>query len=105
MNLQRSATTMALAITLATSSAGVGAQGDGLRLSPDYTGPSIVIQKYDNRTVEEYSINGNTYMQKITPRHGRPYYLTDPDGDGDLQWSRSAIGMDEQPPQWSLFSW
>lgn len=81
------------------------AENDDLLLSPDYTGPSVVIQKYDNRTVEEYSVNGNTYMQKVSPRNGRPYYLVDPNGDGDLQWRRDAVGMDERPPQWSLFSW
>jgi hypothetical protein len=73
---------------------------DMTRLEPD-----VRIQSHENRVVEEYAVNGNVYMLKVTPTYGRPYYLTDPDGDGEMEWRRNAAGLDVQPPQWALFKW
>ncbi len=33
--------------------------------------PAVQVKEYENRTVEEYRINGNLYMVKIKPRHGQ----------------------------------
>ncbi len=76
-----------------------------LRVRPSDIAPSVTIQDHDNRTVEEYSVNGNTYMIKVTPTVGAPYYLVDTDGSGDMQWRRNSPGMETQPPQWTLLSW
>jgi hypothetical protein len=82
-----------------------GLQDLDLRVSAADIEPSVTIKEYDNRTVEEYSVNNNTYMVKITPTAGAPYYLVDQDGSGDMEWRRNAPGADMQVPQWTLFSW
>ena len=43
-----------------------------------------IIQKGENK-VEEYRVNGQLYMVKVTPSHGVPYYLMDDDGTGNLK--------------------
>lgn len=67
--------------------------------------PSVRIEQLDNRTIEEYSVNDNVYMIKITPRYGAPYTLVDPDGTGEMEWRRDTLGMEVTPPRWTLFSW
>lgn len=67
--------------------------------------PQVQIRSHENRTVEEYSVNGNVYMVKITPAAGAPYYLIDDDGSGDMSWSRGGPAMDTRVPQWALMTW
>ena len=47
----------------------------------------------------------NTYMLKITPNAGAPYYLVDNDGSGDMSWNRGRPALDMTVPQWTLASW
>jgi len=42
--------------------------------------PSVTLREHENRAVEEYRVNNNLYMVKITPAAGAPYYLVDDDG-------------------------
>ena len=64
--------------------------------------PEVSIVKKGEDTVEEYRINGELYMMKVTPAHGVSYYLMKEDQEGG--WSRS-----EGPtpplviPKWVLF--
>jgi hypothetical protein len=44
--------------------------------------PQVTIRARGEDKVEEYRMNGKLYMIKVTPRHGTPYYLVDPKGDG-----------------------
>jgi hypothetical protein len=67
--------------------------------------PAVTVKEHDNRRVEEYRNNDNLYMVKVTPSHGKPYYLIDDDGSGDMEMRRNAAGMDNRVPQWTLFSW
>ena len=76
-----------------------------LSVDVDRLEPQVTIKEFDNRQVKEYEVNGNVYMIEVTPKHGRPYYITDPDGDGVMEWRRSSVGMDVQPPRWALFRW
>ncbi len=76
-----------------------------LRVTAADIQPSVTIEEFDNRTVEEYSVNNNTYMVKITPAAGAPYYLVDEDGSGEMAWHRGGQAMDNNVPQWALFSW
>ncbi|NBC12683.1 MAG: DUF2782 domain-containing protein [Gammaproteobacteria bacterium] len=76
-----------------------------LRVTAADIQPSVTIEEYDNRTVERYSVNNNTYMLKVTPNVGAPYYLVDDDGSGDMAWRRNTPGMHTQVPQWTLLSW
>ncbi len=67
--------------------------------------PEINIQQFDNREVQEYSINDHVYMIKITPTRGSPYYLVDPNGTGEMEYKRDTLGLEVNPPQWTLFRW
>lgn len=67
--------------------------------------PQVTIRRYENRTVEAYSVNNNTYMLKITPAAGAPYYLVDEDGSGDMTWNRGRPELDTNIPQWTLLRW
>jgi hypothetical protein len=44
--------------------------------------PQVTILKRGADVVEEYRVNGRLYMIKVTPPHGKPYYLVDNRGDG-----------------------
>lgn len=67
--------------------------------------PEINIQQFDNREVQEYSVNDRVYMVKITPSVGSPYYLVDPDGTGEMEYKRDTVGLEVNPPRWTLFRW
>jgi len=74
-------------------------------LIDDELQPEINIQQFDNREVQEYSVNDHVYMIKITPKVGSPYYLVDPDGTGEMEYKRDTLGLEVSPPRWTLFRW
>jgi hypothetical protein len=53
-------------------------------IDPDLE-PQVTIKKEGGDRMEEFRIKGRLYMIKVTPPHGRPYYLIDPRGDGQLR--------------------
>jgi hypothetical protein len=67
--------------------------------------PEVTVKRYENRRVDEYRVNDNIYMVKITPKSGNPYYLVDDDGSGEMEMRTNAGGRDIRVPQWSLSSW
>lgn len=67
--------------------------------------PEVVIKRGEDQTVEEYSINGQVYMIKVTPKKGPAYYLIDSDGDGTLESSPTEIEPRLLIPSWVLFRW
>lgn len=67
--------------------------------------PEITIIHREEALIEEYRVNGNLYMVKITPSVGKPYYLIDRDGDGQMESRFSGIYDDIIVPQWVLFRW
>lgn len=67
--------------------------------------PEVTIIRSEDSVVEEYRINGNLYMVKITPSVGSPYYMIDQDGDGNLELRKSTLGSDTVVPQWVIFEW
>ena len=66
--------------------------------------PQVTIIRKDDAVIEEYRVNGNLYMVKITPAVGPSYYLIDDNGNGELDTRRSVLD-DTNVPQWVLFSW
>jgi hypothetical protein len=72
---------------------------------PDMPPPTVTIRREEGKTVEEYSVNGNVYMVRVTPKDAPPYVLVDTDGDGQLQRTDSEIGPHVIPPHWVLFEW
>ena len=77
-------------------------QTDSSVPSADNTDVTI-IQKKD-ATIEEVRVNGKLRYAKITPKHGKPYYMYDSDGDGVLD----ATENDPKKAninQWILMEW
>ena len=64
----------------------------------------VTIKKRGKEVVEEYRMNGQLYMIKITPSKGLPYYLVDSDGDGSLESRRNSLD-DPEVVKWRLFTW
>lgn len=73
---------------------------EGEQLEPDVT-----IIRRGRETIEEYRVNGQLYMVKVTPRWGFPYYFMDMDGDGVLDTRAPGLPGGSMLPQWILFSW
>ena len=65
--------------------------------------PDVTIRKDGDKTIQEYRQNGFLYAIKITPKHGKPYFLVRADGTDD-NFIRS-----DQPdmliPAWKIFEW
>jgi hypothetical protein len=80
---------------------------DGLDLSVRESdmAPDVTLHEHENRTVQEYRINGRLYKVKITPSLGAPYYLVDQDGSGDMSWHNGSGPATTQVPQWVLMRW
>lgn len=65
--------------------------------------PQITIKKRGEDKVEEYRMNGKLYMIKVTPPHGIPYYLVDPEGNGGFV--REDLGVGDKGiavPMWVI---
>ncbi|OWY37401.1 hypothetical protein CEK28_17120 [Xenophilus sp. AP218F] len=58
-----------------------------------------LIQKGDDK-IEEYRLNGQLYMIKVTPAHGVPYYLIDDNGSGTMRQVDPATRI--IMPRWVL---
>lgn len=67
--------------------------------------PEITIIQQEDRTIEEYRVNGQLYMIKVTPSVGPSYYLMDTDGDGRLETRRHELDSKLLVPNWILFEW
>jgi hypothetical protein len=65
--------------------------------------PEVTIVTRGEVTYEEYRIHGRHYMTKVTPKHGKPYYLIDKEGSG--QFRRSDIESNISVPNWVIMSW
>jgi len=64
--------------------------------------PQVTIIKRGAQKIEEYRIHGRLYMVKVTPAHGKPYYLVDREGKG--QFTRlDTLNPHISVPQWVLF--
>ncbi|OIQ97660.1 hypothetical protein GALL_202800 [mine drainage metagenome] len=46
--------------------------------------PQVTITQRGQDKIEEYRIHNKLYMIKVTPPHGKPYYLVDQKGDGNM---------------------
>jgi hypothetical protein len=75
----------------------------GLEADDPAAEPEVTIIKRGEDTVQEYRINGELYMMKITPAHGVPYYLMKEDQDSG--WSRmDGPNPPLVVPKWVLFN-
>ncbi|MDQ2917046.1 MAG: DUF2782 domain-containing protein [Pseudomonadota bacterium] len=75
---------------------------------PDIVGdadlePQVTIVRNDDQVNEEVRIQGELRYVRVTPRHGRPYYLI-PDGNGATYIRRDSLDSTLKVPMWVLFS-
>jgi hypothetical protein len=63
--------------------------------------PEVTIRKKGKDTIEEYRINGELYMMKVTPEHGVPYYLHKEDQEGG--WVNDGPVKPLAVPKWIIF--
>lgn len=63
--------------------------------------PQITIVQRGEDRIEEYRVRGQLYMIKITPAHGRPYYLVDHRGDGQMR-RHDDLSPNFQVPMWVI---
>jgi hypothetical protein len=66
--------------------------------------PQVTIIRRENETLEEVRINGQLRFIRVTPTHGRPYYLI-PDAGGNTFLRRDSLDTGLKVPLWVLFSW
>ena len=65
--------------------------------------PQVTTTERENETIEEYRVNGRLNMVKVTPRHGRPYYLIPNNAKGGfVRYDSLDSGL--KVPMWVLFS-
>lgn len=67
--------------------------------------PKVSIISRDWGTIEEYSINGQVYAVKITPRVGPPYFFYDSDGDGNLELRTDINPEAPEINRWKILNW
>ena len=65
--------------------------------------PDVTIRQEDDKTIEEYRVNGFLYAIKVTPKTGKPYFLVRADGS-DSNFIR-ADQPDMLIPAWEIFKW
>ena len=63
--------------------------------------PQITIKQRGNDRVEEFRVKGRLYMIKVTPPHGKPYYLIDQRGDGQMR-KYDDLSPNFQVPLWVI---
>ncbi len=66
--------------------------------------PEVTITRRDTETVEEVRIGGELRFVRVTPRHGRAYYLV-PNINGGPMIRRESLDTSVRVPMWVLFSW
>jgi len=72
----------------------------GYELDPSLE-PQVTIRKRGEDKVEEYRLHGKLYMVKVTPPHGKPYYLIDSRGDGTFS-RQESLDSGLRVPMWVL---
>ena len=69
---------------------------------PDDARVRIPVQESDK--VEEVREGGRVVMLKVTPAHGKPYYLVDTTGSGG--WlRRDSLDDGVRVPMWPIHTW
>jgi hypothetical protein len=68
--------------------------------------PTVTIREEEGRMIEEYRLDGQIYMVKVTPPEGIPYYYIDTDGDGKLELDVDQQALNPvQPVHWKVLEW
>jgi hypothetical protein len=65
--------------------------------------PQVTILRREDQVVEEVRTQGQLRYIRVTPRHGRPYFLI-PDTNGTTFIRRDSLDSSLKVPMWVLFS-
>jgi len=65
--------------------------------------PQVTIVRREDQVIEEVRIHGELRYVRVTPRHGRAYYLI-PDTNGATFIRRDSLDSTLKVPMWVLFS-
>jgi hypothetical protein len=107
--------TLALAVLVAVAGLAFGQAAPppampppGLEPLPEIAGdvelePQVTITKKDGDTIEEARANGRLLWIRVTPSHGRPYFLI-PDGTDFGLIRRDTFDTGLKVPMWVLFT-
>ena len=66
--------------------------------------PQITILQREDNVIEEVRVRGELQYIRVTPRHGKPYFLI-PDTSGTAFIRRDSLDIRTRPAMWMLFSW
>jgi len=66
--------------------------------------PVVRIPVQEGDRVEEVREGGRVVMLKVTPPHGKPYYLVDTTGNGNWM-RRDALDDGVRVPMWPIHTW
>jgi hypothetical protein len=64
--------------------------------------PQVTIVRREKETIEEFRVHGRLTMIRVTPQHGRPYYLI-ATADGSFV-RRDSLDTGLKVPLWVLFT-
>lgn len=64
--------------------------------------PQTTTRMEGEQSIQEYRVRGKLYMQRVTPKHGRPYVLMDQKGDGTFTKQDNTLDNGVRVPQWVL---
>ena len=64
--------------------------------------PQVTLRTEGDQTIQEYRVKGKLYMQRVTPKNGRPYILMDHKGDGTFTRQDNTLDSGVRVPQWVL---
>jgi hypothetical protein len=64
--------------------------------------PVVTTRHEGDQEIVEYRIKGKLYMQRVTPKHGKPYVLMDHQGDGTFMRQDNPLDPGVRVPQWVL---
>lgn len=63
--------------------------------------PQVTIVQRGEDRIEEFRVKGRLYMIKVTPPHGKPYFLIDQRGDGQMR-RYDDLSPNFQVPMWVI---
>ncbi|HEV2431123.1 MAG TPA: DUF2782 domain-containing protein [Burkholderiales bacterium] len=66
--------------------------------------PAVRIPVQEGDKVEEVREGGRVVMLKVTPPHGKPYYLVDTTGNGNWM-RRDSLDDGVRVPMWPIHTW
>lgn len=66
--------------------------------------PAVRIPVQEGDKVEEVREGGRVVMLRVTPPHGRPYYLIDTSGNGNWM-RRDSLDDGVRVPMWPIHTW